>query len=97
MFKITGLDKITRDLEQAQKAMAGMDGELGTVKFNPHDPASIDAAVQEVERLVDERLGGYSDNPIVGPMIDAMKEHYRTAIFDKAASARLTDGENDGQ
>lgn len=74
MFKITGLDKLTRDLEQAQKGMAGMDGELGTVNFNPHDPASIDAAVQEVERLVDERLGGYSDNPIVGPMIDAMKE-----------------------
>lgn len=97
MLKIEGLDQLTRDLEQAQKAMAGIDGELGTVKFNPHDPASIDAAVQEVERLVDERLGLYSDNPIVGPMIDAMKEQYRTAIFDKAASARTTDGANDGQ
>lgn len=97
MFKIEGLDQLTRDLEQAQKAMEGIDGELGTVKFNPHDPASIDAAVQEVERLVDEHLGSYADNPIVGPMIDAMKEQYRTTIFDKAASARLTNGENDVQ
>ena len=97
MFKITGLNTLSHDLEQAQKAMAGMDGELGTVKFNPHDPASIDAAVQEVERLVDERLGGYSDNAIVGPMIDAMKEQYRTAIFDQAASARMTDGADDGR
>lgn len=48
MFKIEGLDQLTRNIEQAQKAMAGIDGELGTVKFNPHDPASIDAAVQEV-------------------------------------------------
>lgn len=97
MFKITGLNARSHHLEQAQKAIAGMDGELGTVKFNPLDPQSIDAAVQEIERLVDERLGGYSKNPIVGPMIDHMKEHYRSAIFDKAASARLTDGENDGQ
>jgi hypothetical protein len=52
MFKITGLDKITRDLEQAQKAMAGMDGELGTVKFNPKNPASIVATAQKVDRRV---------------------------------------------
>jgi hypothetical protein len=97
MFKITGLDKLTHDLEQAQKAMANMDGEFGTVNFNPHDPASIDAAVQDVERLIDEHLGRYSENPIVGPMIDAMKEQYRTAIFDKAASARMIDGADDGQ
>ena len=30
MLKIAGLDKLTHDLEQAQKAMANMDGELGT-------------------------------------------------------------------
>lgn len=42
------VDQLTRNLEQAQKAMADMGDELGTVKFNPHDPASIDAAVQEV-------------------------------------------------
>jgi hypothetical protein len=30
-------------------------------------------------------------------MIDAMKEQYRTAIFDKAASARMIDGADDGQ
>jgi hypothetical protein len=97
MFKIEGLDQLTRNLEQAQKAMADMGDELGTVKFTPHDPASIDAAVQEVERLVDERLGSYSKNPLVGPLIDAMKEQYRTTIFDQAASARMTDGEDDGR
>ena len=62
MFKITGLDKISRDLEDAQKALSEMDGELGSVSFDPHDPASIEAAVQEVERLIDERLGSYASN-----------------------------------
>ena len=46
MFKISGLDQLTRQLEQAQQAFAEIDGELGTVEFNPHDPASIEAASQ---------------------------------------------------
>lgn len=58
MIKITGFDKLEGQLrDAAQKALEGLDGEMGTVSFNPHDPASIEAAVQEMERLVDERVG----------------------------------------
>lgn len=88
MFKITGFEKLSRDLEDAQKAMSEMDGELGSVSFDPHDPASIEAAIQEVERIIDERLGSYASNPIVGPLADGMKEQYRQGIIDKAAAAR---------
>ena len=37
MFKIDGLDKLTRDLEAAQKALSELDGELGAVGMDPHD------------------------------------------------------------
>lgn len=93
MFKITGLDKISRDLEDAQKAMTEMGDELGSVSFDPHDPASIEAAIQDVERLIDERLGSYASNPIVAPLAEGMKEQYRQGILDKAAAART--GEED--
>lgn len=93
MFKITGLDSLTRDLKEAQQAVAQIDGDLGTVHFDPHDPASIESAIQEVGRLVDERLGAYASNPIVGPLATEMKEKYRQAIIDKAAAART--GEDD--
>jgi hypothetical protein len=92
-FKITGLDKLSADLAGARKALADLNGELGTVRFDPNDPGSIEAAVQEVERLVDERLGSYASNPIIGPMAAGMKEQYRQGILDRAAAAGLEGGQ----
>jgi hypothetical protein len=56
MFKIKGLDKLQRDLAAVQKALEAMDGELGTVQFDPNDPGSIEAAIQEVARIVDRKI-----------------------------------------
>jgi hypothetical protein len=89
MIKISGLDKLTRQLKDASKALDEIDGELGTVSFNPHDPASIEAAIAEVEAMVDGKLGAYESNPIIAPLASEMKGKYRTAIIDKAAAARL--------
>ncbi len=46
MIKVTGLDRLTRQFDDARKALANLGTELGTVKINPHDPASIDAAIR---------------------------------------------------
>jgi len=94
MFKITGLDKITRELDEAQKAFAEIDGELETVNFDPNDPASIEAAIQGMEEIIHSKLGSYARNSIVAPMVDEMKEKYREAIIEKAAEARSGDGED---
>ncbi|AGB43216.1 hypothetical protein Mesau_00730 [Mesorhizobium australicum WSM2073] len=97
MIKITGLDKLTKTLEQAQRALKEVDGELGTVSFDPQDPASIEAAIQAVETMIDQRLGRYETNPVIAPLIEGMKEQYRQGILDRAAEARLgTGGEVDG-
>jgi hypothetical protein len=94
-MKITGLDTLQKNLADAQKALAALDGELGSVNFNPHDPSSIEAAIAEVERMVDERLGAYASNPIVGPLAEQMKEKYREGILAKAAEARSAGGSSD--
>jgi hypothetical protein len=88
MIKITGLDELTRDLDAAQKAFAELDGELGTVNFDPEDPESIESAIVSMEQIVNDRVGRYAGNPIVGPMIEEAKESFRQAILDKAAEAR---------
>lgn len=94
MVRTTGLEELTKQLKEAQKAVEGLDGTLGTVNFNPHDPESIEAAIVEVEALIDDRLGAYSSNPIIGPMSDELKEKYRQGILEKAAEAR-TKGDDD--
>lgn len=97
MFKIDGLDRLQRELAEAERAIAEIDGELGAVSFDPHSPESISAAIVSAEQLIDERLGQYADNSVVGPMISQMKESCRTAIIDRAAEARLTDNITDGE
>lgn len=88
-MKVTGFDKLKKELEDAQCALREMDGELGVVNFNPHDPASIESAVNQVHQIIDQRVGRYASNSIVGPLILQMKEKYRAGILQKAAEARL--------
>lgn len=92
MIKFTGFDKLQKQLKEAEQALATLDGEFGSVQFNPHDPVSIDAAIQSVEAMVDERLGPYADNPVIGPLAEQMKEKYRDAIVERAAAARIEGG-----
>jgi hypothetical protein len=97
VIKITGLDKLQRDLADAQKALAAIDGQLGSVRFDPHDPSSIENAIASMEQMIDERLGKYASNPIIKPMVSGMKEKYREAILEKAAAARLKEGDDDAE
>ncbi|MDI5922497.1 hypothetical protein QLQ86_17070 [Halomonas sp. LR5S13] len=89
MLKITGLEKLQKELKEAEQALSELDGELGVVNFDPHDPASIEAAIQSVNRMIDSRVEPHVDNPIVGSLADQMKDSYRENILQKAAEARL--------
>ena len=95
MFKITGLDKLQKNLKTAKSALSEeLDGELGTVNFDLNDPASIEAAIQSMNQMIDERLDEHSSNSIIGPLAEQMKEQYRESILKKAADARLTSSED---
>ena len=94
-MRITGLDKLQRDLTRASSELGAIDGDIGTVRFDPHDPASIEAAVAEAEHLVDLQLGGDDDNLILGPLADGMKASVRQGILDRAAAARLAPPDDD--
>ncbi|MEX0633689.1 hypothetical protein M8494_23305 [Serratia ureilytica] len=46
--------------------------------------------------MIDERLGEYSSNPIVGPLAEQMKESIGESILEKSAEARLKSDEDEG-
>lgn len=89
MSRTAGIDEFVKELEDARNALEAMDGEVGEASFNPNDPASIEEAIHKMERLVDERVGSYASNPIIGPMAEAIKNQHREFILEQAAVARL--------
>lgn len=89
VFKITGLDKLQKDVQDARKAFQALDGELNTLGYNPEDPSSVEAAVQRVEEAIDAKIAPYRGNTIVEGMAQELKEKFRQEIFDRAAAARL--------
>lgn len=89
MFKMTGLDALSRELNDAQKALSELDGDLAQVSFDPEDPASIERAIQQVETAIDEKIEPYSRNEIVVSIAEELKENARETILERAAAARL--------
>lgn len=88
-MKITGLDKLTRKMDELSKFANDIDGHLGQVKFDPSDPGDIERAIAEMETMVDQRASSYGRNDAVQNIADQMKESYRRAILEKAAAKRL--------
>lgn len=95
MLKVTGLDKLQKELKDAQRALKELDGNLGSVQFDPNDPESIEAAIRKINQTVDERVGQYSSNSIIGPLAEQMKEAYREKLLQSAAEARLLRNEDE--
>jgi hypothetical protein len=85
---LKGLDALMRKMSDLERAAAVLDGEIANVSFDPHDPQSIELAIQKMEAEIDERVGHYDQNEIVQGIVAEMKERYRQAILDQAASAR---------
>ena len=88
MLGVSGLEALQTQLEQAQQAFEELDGEMCAVNVNLHDPASIEAAIQQVNAVMDARVSAWADNPMVGQVAAGMKEQYREAIIEQAAAAR---------
>ena len=77
-----------KELQEAQAALAELHGELGSASFDPNDPQSIENAIQSVSQMIDERVGRYASNPIIGPLIEELKEACHEGLMEKAAEAR---------
>nr|WP_319514368.1 nucleotide-binding protein [uncultured Cohaesibacter sp.] len=89
-----GIDKILKELDQAQKALANLDGTLTTVEFDPDQPASIQAAISKMESAVDACVAPYARNPMVIELAEGAKAQLAEQIREQAAEARTNSEES---
>lgn len=85
------MEKLFGELENAQKALSALDGDLGNVQFDPDQPASIQAAITQIESMIDERVSRYKRNPLVKELIQAVKSDWADQIKKDAAAKRAVD------
>ena len=85
---ITGLDKLQKDLADAQRAFQSLDGTIATLRFDPDSQASVNAAIRQMESAIDAKVSRYSGNALVENVAKGLKEQYRRAILERAAKAR---------
>lgn len=89
MFKIKGLDKLTRELSDLSKAAEDLGGELGSFNFDPNDPFSIEQAIKRMEAAVDAKVSAYERSELVASLAESMKAQGREAILQRAAEGRI--------
>ncbi len=85
----SSLGKLSEQLNDAQKALKAIDGEITTVKIDPTDPTSIERAVREMRSAVDRKLSPYRNNPFVKPIVESSKEAFEKRIRQRAASLKV--------
>jgi hypothetical protein len=84
---ITGLDKLQRDLEDAQRALRSLDGEIATIKFDRDDDGSGQRAIRQMETAVDKKVAPYGRNALIAKVADVTKENFRKQIRERAKKA----------
>ncbi|WP_368928795.1 hypothetical protein [Mixta calida] len=92
--KITGIDKLQKQLKEVEETTEALNGSY-PVRFDANDPVSIETAIQEAYSMVNERASRYATNPMISPLIEAMKENLRQQILDSAEQQRQ-ENEQDG-
>ena len=88
-MKTTGLDALIRDMKELERAVGDLDGEIAHVTFDPHDPQSIEQAIQQLYTAIDDKVAGYAHNKMVAKVAEEFKEAGRNNILERAAAARL--------
>jgi hypothetical protein len=88
MFKISGLNDLQKELEQASKAFKALDGEIAVLTFDAADQASVNAAISKMESAIDRKAGPYRNNRFVMDIVGSMKKAYRKDLLQRAAEAR---------
>jgi hypothetical protein len=85
--KIAGLDKLQRELEDAQRAFQSLNGTVATLEWNPADPTSVQEAIRTMEAAVDRNTAPYRGNDLVVRVADGLKETYRRRILEQRSAA----------
>jgi hypothetical protein len=93
-LNITGFDDLQKTLDDAQRALKSLDGDLATLRVDPNNPQT---AIAEMERAVDAKLARYRGNVIVDQIAEASKEQFRNYILQQAEEAKREAAEGEAK
>ena len=79
--KFEGLDRLTRQLEEASHVFKSLGGELEQITLEPGNQASVQAAIQHMELIIDGKAAPYRGNELVDSMVQQLKKRYRDEII----------------
>ena len=79
-YEITGIDGLLKELSDVERAVKSLSGTITTLSFDPASPESVAAAILEMERAVDAKIGTNRSNPLVRNLVAEMKAAYRAQI-----------------
>lgn len=88
MSSIQGFDQLQKQLSEAGAAFKEIDGEITTLRFDPADHSSVEAAIADMMRAIDTRLAAYAGNPLVENVAQQMKANFRAQIMARASEMR---------
>jgi hypothetical protein len=87
-FQITGLGRLTSVLQELGDSIKQLNGKLCEVRFDPTNPGQVQAAIEQTERAIDERLSEFPDNPLVRQLAAGVKQRFKQEILQRATEAR---------
>jgi hypothetical protein len=80
---------ITEYLDEVQRALRAVDGNLGQVKIdNVTDPQDVQRALAQVEEIVDRAFAPYISNPTVRALAAQMKAGYKDQMLRQIETKR---------
>jgi|GEM_PF-5577738 len=72
-FKINGLDRLQKRLDDLRGAIASLDGEIANLSVEPGNEASATAAIATLYAKIDERLGPLRTDRFVAAIVSEMR------------------------
>jgi len=76
-----GLEKLTKEFDEASRVLQSLDGEFATVPVVPGDDASVQAAIKQIEQTIDSKAARYRNNPLVAALVTQLKATYCDQII----------------
>jgi hypothetical protein len=84
----TSLAERRARIERAQPALQHLDLAMQHLRYDPTLPASVAAARAQVERLTQELLVDFHDDPLLGQVATSLKAQYLDSIEPARGSDR---------
>jgi hypothetical protein len=76
----------TRILEEAGAGLKALEEEVITTRFDPDDPASVQAAIEHIEHAIDVTTAPFRGNRLVEEAADQIKAECRAWILQQVTN-----------